>query len=96
MPRIFYFSFMKVGILSFRAMSQRASEEELALQRVARGMGHTCRIFRAKRFQMVFNQDSPWLLYDGKPFSKWDIMITRPSILKNVSLHISLERIALS
>lgn len=81
---------MKIGILSFRSLSKRASEEEIAIKKAVRELGHTCRIFRAGRFQMVFDQKSPWLLYDGKPFPKYDVVITRPSILSDVSLRISL------
>lgn len=81
---------MKIGILSFRPLEQKASEEEIELKKVARNMRHTARIFRAKRFQMVFDQNSPWLLYNGKPFPLYDVMITRPSILNNVGLHISI------
>jgi ribosomal protein S6--L-glutamate ligase len=81
---------MKIGILSFRALSKRASREELEMQKVARSLGHTCRIFRSKRFQLVYDQQSPWLLYDGKKFPHYDIIITRPSILKNVDLHVAL------
>jgi len=81
---------MKIGILSYRSLENRASEEELALKKIAREMGHKCRIFRSKRFQMVYDRTSPWLLYNNKPFPKDDIIITRPSILKNISLHIAL------
>ncbi|MFH1533859.1 MAG: RimK family alpha-L-glutamate ligase [Nitrospirota bacterium] len=81
---------MKIGILSYRTLSRRASEEEIAIKKVARELGHTCRIFRASRFQMVYDQQSPWLLYNGKPFPKNDVVITRPSILSNVGLRISL------
>lgn len=81
---------LKIGILSFRSLNRSASKEEIEMQKAARELGHTARIFRAKRFQMVYNQDQPWLLYDGKPFPKYDVVITRPSILMNVDLHIAL------
>jgi len=81
---------MKIGILSYRSLGKRASEEELQMQRYARSKGYKSRIFRVKRFQMVYDQDSPWLLYDGKPFPKYDVIITRPSILRNVDLHVAL------
>lgn len=83
---------MKIGILSFRVETRKASEEELEMQKVARSMGHTTRIFRAHRFQMVYDQKSPWLLYNGKPFSRYDVIITRPSVLRNTGLYISLIR----
>lgn len=81
---------MKVGVLSFRSLNKRASEEELGLKRTAKKMGHVSRIFRASRFQMIYDKESPWLFYDGKPFPKYDVVITRPSILRNVDLHIAL------
>lgn len=81
---------MKVGILSFRSLSRQAAKEELELQSVARKMGHTSRIFRADRFQMVYDRKSPWLLYDGKPFPRQDVILTRPSVLDNVDLHVAL------
>ncbi|MBI4975469.1 RimK family alpha-L-glutamate ligase [Candidatus Peregrinibacteria bacterium] len=81
---------MKIGILSYRSLGRIASAEELQLQNVARSLGHKTRIFRASKFHMVYDRQSPWLIYDGKPFDKYDVIITRPSILKNVDLHIAL------
>lgn len=81
---------MKIGVLSYRSVRRQASAEELELKKVARQLGHNCRIFRSDRFEMVYDQQSPWLLYDGKPFPNYDVIIARPSILTNVDLHISL------
>ena len=81
---------MKIGILSFRPADKRASAEELEIQKVAREKGHKARIFRVHRFQMVYSEGSPWLIYGGKPFPQYDVVITRPSILNNVDLHASL------
>lgn len=81
---------MKIGILSYRSLVNKAPKEELELKKVARELGHTCRIFRAQRFQMVFDPASPWLIYNGKPFPNYDVILTRPSILNNVDWHISL------
>lgn len=81
---------MKIGILSFRSLDRRASKEEIRIKKALQKMGHTCRIFRAKRFQLVYDQKSPWILYDGKKFPKYDLIITRPSILTNVELHVAL------
>ncbi len=81
---------MKVGILSFRSLSRQAAKEELSLQSAARKLGHKARIFRADRFQMVYDRKSPWLLYDGKPFPRQDVILTRPSILDDVDLHAAL------
>ncbi len=81
---------MKIGILSYRSSSTKATKEELELKKVAREKGHVARIFRASKFQLIFDSKSPWLLYDGKPFENYDVVITRPSILNNVDLHVSL------
>ena len=81
---------MRIGILSYRTLSRMASKEELEMQKIARKKGHTCRIYRAGKFQMVYDQKNPWLLYNGKKFPNCDVVITRPSILNNVNLHISL------
>ncbi len=81
---------MKIGILSYRPLSVGAAKEEIELKKTAKMLGHTSRIFRASRFQMIYDKSSPWLFYDGKPFPRYDVIITRPSILNNVDLHISL------
>lgn len=81
---------MRIGILSFRSVDKIAAEEELEIKHVAREMGHIARIFRAGRFQMVYDRESPWLFYDGKPFPKYDVIIARPSVLKNVDLNVAL------
>lgn len=81
---------MKIGILSYRALSNKAAKEEIGLKNAARELGHQARIYRASRFQMVFDNHSPSLLYDSKPFPKCDVMITRPSVLMNVDLNIAL------
>lgn len=81
---------MKIGILSYRPLSVKAANEEIELKKTAKMLGHTSRIFRASRFQMIYDKSSPWLYYSGKPFPRYDVIITRPSILNNVDLHISL------
>lgn len=81
---------MRIGILSYRHPSRRATPEEVRLQKEARLAGHTCRIFRAAKFMMVYDAHSPWLFYDGKPFSHCDVVITRPSVLADVDLYASI------
>lgn len=81
---------MRIAILSFRSAERKASPEELRLKEVARSRGHVCRIFRAHKFKLAFNRQSPWIYYNGKPFPKYDVVITRPSIIKFVDLHIAL------
>ncbi len=81
---------MKIAILSFRTAERKASSEEIRLKKNAREKGHVCRIFRAHKFKLVFDRQSPWILYDGKPFPHYDIVVTRPSIIKFVDLYIAL------
>lgn len=81
---------MKIGILSFRALSQQASEEEIQLKREAKARGHISRIFRAAKFQMVYDRQSPWFFYNGRPLKKYDVIITRPSLIRDVDLSVAL------
>jgi len=81
---------MKIGILTFRHVGEKASVEEIELKNTAKAKGHIARIFRSQRFQMVFDKKSPWLLYDGKPFPNYDVIINRPCCLEDVELHVSL------
>lgn len=81
---------MKIGILSFRALNRQASEEEIELKRQAKARGHIARIFRAAKFQLVYDRESPWFFYNGKPLKKYDVMITRPAVVRDVDLSIAL------
>ncbi len=81
---------MKIAILSFRPTQKKASVAELRLKKVARERGHICRIFRAQKFKLVFDQQSPWIFYNGKPFPKYDVVLTRPVIREFIELHIAL------
>lgn len=81
---------MKIGILSFRSLDKKASEEELEMKREAKSRGHVARIFRAAKFQMVYDRESPWFYYNGKPMEKYDVIITRPSMVRDVDLSIAL------
>ncbi|MFA6917672.1 MAG: RimK family alpha-L-glutamate ligase [Candidatus Gracilibacteria bacterium] len=81
---------MKIGILSYRSLDKMASEEEIRMKREAKARGHVSRIFRAAKFQMVYDQASPWFFYNGKPMKKYDVIITRPSVIRDVDLSIAL------
>jgi ribosomal protein S6--L-glutamate ligase len=81
---------MKIGILSFKAISKKASSEEIRLKNTARAMGHKAMIFRSGRFQLVYDGTARRLLYNGKLFPKYDVIITRPSVLRDVDLSISI------
>ncbi|MDD3861487.1 MAG: RimK family alpha-L-glutamate ligase [Candidatus Gracilibacteria bacterium] len=81
---------MKIGILSFRSLNRQASEEEIELKKQAKARGHIARIFRAAKFQLVYDRESPWFFYNGKPLKKYDVMITRPAVVRDVDLSIAL------
>lgn len=81
---------MKIGILSFKAISNKASKEEIRLKNVAKAKGHVARVFRSGRFQLVYDGTARRLLYDGKLFPKYDVIITRVSVLRDVDLNISI------
>jgi ribosomal protein S6--L-glutamate ligase len=81
---------MKIGILSFKALSKAASKEEIRIKNTARAMGHKARVFRSARFQLVYDGTARRLLYNGKLFPKYDVIITRPSVLRDVDLSISI------
>lgn len=88
---------MKIGILSYQSENKAPHKEELSLQKEARELGHTSRILRARKFKMVFDGSSPWLFYDGKPFQHFDVMLARPSVVKDVDLNASIvEQMQLS
>lgn len=82
--------YMKIGILSFKALSKKASPEEVRMKNVARDLGHTARIFRSGKFQLVYDGTARRLMYDGKLLPKYDVFITRPSVLRDVDLSISI------
>jgi len=81
---------MRIGILSFKAISKVASKEEIRLKNVAKSKGHTARIFRSGRFQLVYDGTARRLLYDGKLFPKYDVIISRVSVLRDIDLNISI------
>ncbi|MBD3330249.1 RimK family alpha-L-glutamate ligase [Candidatus Peregrinibacteria bacterium] len=81
---------MNLGVLSFRSLNRKSSYEELQMKRIARDMGLKARILRVNRFQMVYDQESPQLLYNGKRYKPNDVIITRPSVLRDADLHLSI------
>ena len=81
---------MRIDILSFKAISKVASKEEVRLKKVAKAKGHTARIFRSGRFQLVYDGTARRLLYDGKLFPKYDVIISRVSVLRDIDLNISI------
>lgn len=83
---------MKIGILSFRALSKKAAAEEIRLKNTAIAAGHTARIFRSGKFQLVYDGTARRLMYDGKLFPKYNVIITRPTVLRDVDLNVSIVK----
>lgn len=81
---------MKIAILSFRSASQKVTPEELRLARSARSLGHVSRIFRTDQSQLYYDGRHPRVLYQGKIFPKYDVIIPRPIVLHDVDLLVSI------
>lgn len=81
---------MKIGILSYYHTSKRASPEELRLLKEARALGHKARIIRAVQCQLVFDGKNPTVLFEGKAFPKFDVIIPRVTLLRAIELQTAL------
>jgi len=83
---------MKIAILSFEDLSSRTPKEELRLVQASRELGHTARIFRVDKCQLIYDQNNPSVFYDGKIFPKYDVLIPRAMILRNVELQVAIVK----
>lgn len=83
---------MKIAILSMQPSTKRAHAEELRLKAEAKALGHTARIFRADRCQLVYEQGKPFVLHDLKPFPAFDVVIPRASVTTNVELRCAIVK----
>lgn len=63
--------------------------EEIRLRNEARELGHKARIFRATRCQLVYDDREPRVLYHGKNFPQYDVIIPRVRLLTEVDLRVS-------
>lgn len=87
-PTIAVFN-MKIGILCFTKLGKKNNPSDLLLKKTGILMGHRVRIFRNGRLQLHYNHDQPRLLYKGKRFPKYEVIIVRPGITQNVEVEIS-------
>lgn len=83
---------MKIAILSMQPSNKRAYPEELRLKAEAIALGHTARIFRADRCQLVYEQGKPFVLHDLKVFPACDVLIPRASVTTNVELRCAIVK----
>lgn len=81
---------MKIAILSFEDIGKSATREELRLAQAVRELNHSARIFRVDKCQLVYDPNHPRVLYDGKIFPSYDVLIPRPTVLRNVDLQIAI------
>lgn len=81
---------MKIGILSYYHTSKRAAPEELRLLKEARALGHKARIIRAVQCQLVFDGKNPTVLFEGKKFPEFDVIIPRVTLLRSIELQTAL------
>ncbi|MBI5151951.1 RimK family alpha-L-glutamate ligase [Candidatus Peregrinibacteria bacterium] len=81
---------MKIAILSFEDIGKSATREELRLAAAARELGYSAKIFRVDKCQLVYDPNHPCVLYDGKIFPQYDVLIPRPTVLRNVDLQIAI------
>ncbi len=81
---------MKIGILSYYHTSKRAAPEELRLLKEARALGHKARIVRSVQCQLVFDGRNPTVLFEGKKFPKFDVIIPRVTLLRSIELQTAL------
>lgn len=80
---------MRIGILSFRGVGKIITSQERRLKQEALLLGHKVRIYRAYRCMAYFAADKNKLFYDGEPFPKCDVMITRPGMnTSNIDLDV--------
>ena len=61
---------MKIGILSFRPLSQPHAEETLRLQEEAERMGHEAEIFRSELCQLSYDDGGRTRSLRGQAFPK--------------------------
>jgi len=80
---------MKIGILGFRK-SLKQVYEETRLVREAKAMGHKAMRLCSSNFQMVYDKKTPVMLYSGKKFAEYDVLIVKPSYLEDIELSLFL------
>lgn len=83
---------MKIAILSFEDIGKHATAEECRLVQVSRELGYNSRIFRVDKCQLVYDPNHPRVFYDGKIFPQYDVLIPRPTVLRNVDLQIAIVK----
>ena len=82
---------MKIAILLFEP-SGKIPKEATRLVQVARILGHTAKIFRSEKCQMIYEGNKGAIFYDNKPFPYYDVLIPKAGIVRDVDLQIALVK----
>jgi ribosomal protein S6--L-glutamate ligase len=90
---------MKIGILSYTwagwtksLRSRSLPKNEKLLVAAAKSRGHEVKVFHSDRCQLVYKDSKMRVLYAGRKFPTVDVMITRPNIVTNVDLELTLNK----
>ncbi|MDP2624565.1 MAG: RimK family alpha-L-glutamate ligase, partial [Candidatus Peregrinibacteria bacterium] len=87
---------MNIGILSYnrrtKLSSRKIAKNERLLVDAAKARGHKARVFRADKCELVYTKGGMKLLYGDKPFPKLDVIISRPSVLGNLDIELTLNK----
>ncbi|MDD4351936.1 MAG: RimK family alpha-L-glutamate ligase [Candidatus Gracilibacteria bacterium] len=79
---------MYIGVMSFYEPNKRDTEA-LMIKKAAIAMGHKSIVFRHSNCQLVFDNHHPRVLYKGKKFPQFDVVIPRSSKVSNNDLEAS-------
>jgi len=79
---------MKIGILSLMKSNKNVYEQKRLLKEI-RALGHTAKLFKINEFQAIYAGDYSRLMYGGKPFPKFDIIIVKGSSSADMAIKIS-------
>ena len=83
---------MKIGILSFRSLGRITTNEERRIKKAAEILGHTAKIFRTGKCQLLYDGEEESVLYNKKKFPKIDVLIPRASVITNVDIRLSIVK----
>lgn len=82
---------MFIGVLSFYDPSKR-DVEALMIKKAAVALGHKAKVFRHTHAQLIFDKENPRVLYRGKKFPSYDLVIPRASKTSNNDLEAAIVK----
>lgn len=85
---------MKLALLSFskstRLRARALATNENMILRAAKKLGHDIKVIRAEKCQIFGGRKSMKVLYNGKPFPKFDAIIPRVTLLSDIDIETSI------